>query len=82
VVVCVLVPVRMDGDSRVGIVSIVSSCGIVYNWNSLLPAPVIEDAEDRGDSNNESEEDAANNAGRGTARLFVFLDRGGSLGVL
>ena len=78
-VVCVLVPLRMDGDSlwqsnkytfrkyhidhmkgekyaenfseflnkkrrkkivhRVGIVSIVSSCGIVYNWNSLLPAP-------------------------------------------
>jgi len=79
VVVCVLVPVRMDGDSRVGIVS---SCGIVYNWNSLLPAPVIEDAKDGGDSNNEGEEDAANNAGRGTARLFVFLDRGGSLGVL
>jgi len=48
--VCVLVPVRMDGDSRVGIVS--SSC-VVYNWNLLLPSSVIKDAKDGGDSDNE-----------------------------
>jgi len=48
--VCVLVPVRMDGDSRVGIVG---SSGIVYNWNLLLSTSVIKDAKDGGDSNNE-----------------------------
>lgn len=77
--VCVLVPIGVDGDSRIGIVS---SCGIVYNWNSLLPTPVIKDAKDSGDSNNKGKEDATNDAGRGPSCLEVLLHRGGRLGVL
>lgn len=59
--VCVLVPLGMDGDSRIGIVS---GCGIVYNWNSFLPTPVVEDAKDSSKSNNKGKEDATNNARR------------------
>jgi len=69
--ICVLVALRMDGDSRIGSVS---SCGIINNGNPLLSAPVVKDAKNGSDGDKKGKENASDDSGGGTSRFLVFLN--------